>query len=64
MIENLDEYHFVKPTSPDPGAHQFEVESRKKQLDLYWKRRGIYEDNEMKLYSLIWGQCSKTTQSK
>ena len=36
----------------------------KKQLDLYWKRRGIYEDNKMKLYSLIWGQCSKTTQSK
>jgi len=31
---------------------------------LYWKRRGIYEDNKMKLYSLIWGQCSKTTQSQ
>jgi hypothetical protein len=31
---------------------------------MYWKRRGIYMDNKMKLLSLIWGQSSKTTQSK
>jgi hypothetical protein len=31
---------------------------------LHWKRRGIYEDNKMKLYSLIWGQSTKSTQSK
>jgi hypothetical protein len=31
---------------------------------MYWKRRGIYQDNKMKLFSLIWGQSSKTTQSK
>jgi hypothetical protein len=36
----------------------------KKQLDLFWKQRGIYADNKMKLYSLIWGQSTKTTQSK
>jgi hypothetical protein len=30
---------------------------------MYWKRRGIYMDNKMKLFSLIWGQSSKTTQS-
>jgi len=33
-------------------------------LDQYWKRRGIYADNKMKLYSLIWGQSTKATQSK
>jgi hypothetical protein len=31
---------------------------------LYWKRRGVYQDNKMKLFSLIRGQSSKTTQSK
>jgi len=30
MIENLEEYRFVRPTNPDPGAHQYEVESWKK----------------------------------
>jgi hypothetical protein len=25
---------------------------------------GIYQDNKIKLYSLIWGQSTKTTQSK
>jgi hypothetical protein len=64
MIEILLKYRFVRPTNPYPSAHQYEVESRKKQLDLYWKRCGIYEDNKMKLYSVIWEQSSKTTQSK
>jgi hypothetical protein len=64
MIENLDDFRFVRPQNPDSNAHQFEVESWKKQLDLFWKQRGIYKDNKMKLYSLVWGQCSKTTQSK
>jgi hypothetical protein len=64
MIENLDDFRFVRPQNPDPNAHQFEVESWKKQLDLFWKQRGIYKDNKMKLYSLVWGRCSKTTQRK
>jgi hypothetical protein len=42
----------------------FELESWKKQFDLHWKRRGIYEDNKMKFFSLIWGQSTKSTQSK
>jgi hypothetical protein len=40
------------------------MELWKKQLDLFWKRRGIHQDNKMKLYSVVWGQSSKTTQSK
>jgi len=40
------------------------MESWKKQLDIYWKRRGVLSNNKMKLYSLIWGQSNKTTQSK
>jgi len=64
MVENLEDYCFIRPPNPDPNAHQFDIESWKKQLDLFWKRRGVYEDNKMKLYSLVWGQSSKSTQSK
>jgi hypothetical protein len=64
MIENLADYVFVRPPNPQDADDQYELESWKKQLDLHWKRRGIYEDNKMKLYSLIWGQSTKSTQSK
>ncbi len=53
MEENLDEYKFIRPANLDPNAHQYDIESWKKQLDFYWKYRGIYKDNKMKLYSLI-----------
>jgi hypothetical protein len=55
MVENLEDYRFVRPANPDPNAHQYDSESWKKQLDLYWKCRGIYEDNKMKIHSLVWG---------
>jgi len=64
MIENLVDYTFVRPPNPQDNNDQYELESWKKQLDLHWKRRGIYEDNKTKLYSLIWGQSTKSTQSK
>jgi hypothetical protein len=55
MIENLTDYTFIRPPNPQNANDQYELESWKKQLDLHWKRRGIHEDNKMKLYSLIWG---------
>ncbi len=64
MIENLNYYDFVHPADPAANANEYEKESWKKQLDLFWKRRGVYMDNKMKLYSLFWGQSSKTMQSK
>jgi hypothetical protein len=64
MIENLTDFTFVRPPNPQNANGQHELESWKKQLDIHWKRRGIYEDNKMKLYSLIWGQSTKSTQSK
>jgi hypothetical protein len=64
MVENFADYNFQRPENPVNDEDPYELESWKKQLDLYWKRRGIYQDNKMKLYSLIWGQSSKTTQSK
>jgi len=64
MIENMTDYNFVRPGDPPANANQYEVESWKKQLDLFWKQQGIYADNKIKLYSLIWGQSTKTTQSK
>jgi len=64
MIENLTDYNFVRPQNPEDEEDLFEIEFWKKQLDQYWKRWGIYADNKMKLYSLIWGQSTKSTQSK
>jgi hypothetical protein len=64
MVENFADYNFQRPANPEDDEDPYELESWKKQLDLYWKRRGIYQDNKMKLYSLIWGQSSKITQSK
>jgi len=51
MKENLNKYIFVQPENLDDDND-------------YWKRRGIYSNNKMKLFSLIWGQSTKTTQSK
>jgi hypothetical protein len=64
MVENFADYNFQRLENPVNNEDPYELESWKKQLDLYWKRRGVYQDNRMKLYSLIWGQSSKTTQSK
>jgi hypothetical protein len=64
MVEILEDYNFVRPENPNDEDDTFEMESWKKQLDIYWKRRGLYADNKMKLHSLIWGQSTKTTQSK
>jgi hypothetical protein len=64
MVENFEDYQFVRPENPDDDENPYEMESWKKQLDLYWERREIYQDNKMKLYSLVLGQLSKSTQSK
>jgi hypothetical protein len=64
IIENLDDFNLPRPADPNNNAGQFKIESWKKQLDFYWKRKSVYADNKMKLYSLIWGQSSKSTQSK
>jgi hypothetical protein len=64
LVENLEDYHFERPNDLTEGASQYDIKSWKKQLHLYWKRRGIYQDNRMKLFSLVWGQSSKATQSK
>jgi hypothetical protein len=64
MIENLEDFNLPRPVDPPANAGQYKVESWKKHLDIYWKRKSIYADNKMKLYSLIWGQSSKSTQSK
>jgi hypothetical protein len=64
MIENLTDFVFVRPQNPEDPNDQYEMESWKKQLDIHWKRRGVYADNKMKLYSLIWGQSTRSTQSK
>jgi len=49
MIENMKDYNFVRPQDLSKNANQFKVESWKKQLDIYWKRRGIYQDNKVNL---------------
>jgi hypothetical protein len=64
MIKNMADYNFVRPADPPANANEYDKESWKKQVDLFWKHRGIYMDNKMKLYSLIWGQSSKRMQSK
>ncbi len=48
MIENLEDYRFARPTDPEENLNQYEVESWKKQLDLFWKWQGIYgQQNEV-----------------
>jgi hypothetical protein len=64
MLENLQEFNFTRPEDSAAKANQYEVESWKKLLDLYWKCRGVYTDNKMKLYSLKWGQSTKMIDNK
>jgi len=64
MIENLTDHNSICPGNPEDEDDQFEMESWKKQLDIYRERKGIYSDNKMKLYSLFCGQSTKLTQSK
>lgn len=37
MIENLSDFNLVRPDDPDENANQYEIESWKKQLDLFWR---------------------------
>ena len=53
MIENMTDYNFIRPQDPSGNATQFEIESWKKKLNMYWKKRGIYMDSKTKLFSLI-----------
>lgn len=64
MEENFEDNNFQHPANPEDDEEPYELKWWKKQLDLYWKQREIYQDIKMKLYSLVWGQSSKTTQSK
>jgi hypothetical protein len=48
MIENMADFNFVRPADSPAGVNEYEKDSWKKQLDLFWKRRGIYMDNKMK----------------
>jgi hypothetical protein len=42
MIKNLEE--FILPRlAPNNNAGQFEIESWKKQLDLYWKQKSVVQ---------------------
>ncbi len=45
MIKNLTDFNFAWPADPLANAIEYEKESWKKQLDLFWKQRGIYVDN-------------------
>lgn len=38
MIENLQDYNFIRPADPQNGANQYETELWKKQLDMLEKR--------------------------
>jgi hypothetical protein len=58
--ENLEDYNYTHPEDPEEGVNQNDVELWKKQPNLYWMRKGIYQDNRMEFYSLTWGQSPKT----
>jgi len=64
MIENPSDYSFVRAPNPNDAEDLYEMEPWKKQLDIHWKRKGIYADNKMKLYSLVWGQANNTNNVK
>ncbi len=42
MVENFEDFALERPENPIDEEDRFEIESWKKQLDLYWKRMGIY----------------------
>jgi hypothetical protein len=46
MIENLEDFNLPRPADPPINAGQYEVESWKKQLNIYWKRKSIYADKK------------------
>jgi hypothetical protein len=37
MVENFQDYNFQRPENPANNEDPYELESWKKQLDLYWK---------------------------
>ena len=70
MIKHEKEFVFTRPTQPSSTStttrsqDSLEQDIHKEQVKMYVSRRERYVENKDKLYSVIWGQCSDTIQSK
>ena len=70
MLKHEKEYTFNKPSQPSSSGattrsqDAIEQDIYKEQIKMYVSRRERYMENKDKLYSVIWGQCSDTIQSK
>ena len=70
MLKHEKEYTFDKPSQPNNSGtttrsqDALDQDIYKEQIKMYVSRRERYMENKDKLYSVIWGQCSDTIQSK
>jgi Reverse transcriptase (RNA-dependent DNA polymerase)/Zinc knuckle len=63
-VESLEEQTFDLPPDPPDGATFGEQRLWEKAVDEVAKKQGLYEQNLMTLFALVWGQCSDALREK
>ena len=64
MAITLNETEIELPKDPPENATKFQTRLWEKDVDLYATQIRAYRSNKCALFSLVWGQCSESMQSK
>ena len=72
LLKNEREFEIDRPVAPDiprstrtgDNINQVEMDIYKENIKVYVSRQNRYQENKEKMYSVIWGQCSSSLQSK
>jgi hypothetical protein len=74
MIRKMTDTVFDMPPAPEPTPGTTETEAPavsasaqvfwKQEVDMYFRKKNMYENNKCALYTVIWSQCSEAMQAK
>jgi hypothetical protein len=74
MIRKMTDTILDMPPAPEPTPGTTETEAAavsasaqvfwKQEVDMYFRKKNMYENNKCALYTVIWSQCSEAMQAK
>jgi hypothetical protein len=74
MIRKMTDTVFDMPLAPEPTPGATETATAtvsasakvfwKQEVDMYFRKKNMYENNKCALYTVIWSQCSEAMQAK
>jgi hypothetical protein len=74
MIRKMTDTVFDMPPAPKPTPGTTETKAAavsasaqvfwKQEVDMYFRKKNMYDNNKCALYTVIWSQCSEAMQAK